>query len=58
MSSKKGIHFTITVSKKQPRNAYAIAVAKGEALRGARVNSKKYKELRNRSSWKDEDWGE
>jgi len=58
MGSKKGIHFTLTIPRKRERNTLAILQAKGEALRGARINSKKYKAPRNKNEWMEEDWGE
>ena len=56
MASKKGIHFTLIFTRKCERNA--LVQAKGEALRGARVNSKKYKKPRNKNEWLEENWGE
>lgn len=58
MASKKGIHFTLTIPRKRERNVLTILQAKAEALRGVRVNSKKYKGPRNKNEWLEEDWGE
>ncbi|MFA6270663.1 MAG: hypothetical protein WC657_05670 [Candidatus Paceibacterota bacterium] len=59
MASKKGIHWSLTVPRKRERNAFAIAVAKGEASRGARINSKKVKNRNKKTlEWMEEDWGD